>query len=37
VDVQVSRLRRKLRAAGDELIRTIRGEGYMFAAATRRL
>ncbi len=37
VDVQVSRLRRKLRAGGDELIRTIRSEGYMFVPATRRL
>jgi two-component system OmpR family response regulator len=37
VDVQVSRLRRKLRSAGDELIRTIRNEGYMFVPATRRL
>nr|WP_235034979.1 response regulator transcription factor [Roseomonas sp. 18066] len=37
VDVQVSRLRRKLRAAGDELIRTIRSEGYMFVPATHRL
>ncbi|MGX9964136.1 response regulator [Roseomonas sp. F4] len=36
VDVQVSRLRRKLRAGGDELIRTIRSEGYMFVPATRR-
>jgi two-component system OmpR family response regulator len=31
VDVQVSRLRRKLeRPGGDELIRTVRGEGYLF-------
>jgi two-component system OmpR family response regulator len=37
VDVQVSRLRRKLRAGGDELIRTIRSEGYMFVPATQRL
>lgn len=37
VDVQVSRLRRKLRAGGDMLIRTIRNEGYMFVPATRRL
>lgn len=37
VDVQVSRLRRKLRAGSDELIRTIRNEGYMFVHATRRL
>ncbi len=35
IDVQVSRLRRKLesaRADADELIRTIRNEGYMFTA-----
>lgn len=32
VDVQVSRLRRKLeRPGGPEIIRTIRGEGYLFA------
>lgn len=37
VDVQVSRLRRKLRSAGDELIRTIRNEGYMFVPSTQRL
>ncbi|WBV42614.1 response regulator [Pseudoroseomonas cervicalis] len=37
VDVQVSRLRRKLRSSGDELIRTIRNEGYMFVPATQRL
>ncbi|WP_206929323.1 response regulator [Roseococcus thiosulfatophilus] len=37
VDVQVSRLRRKLRAGGDELIRTIRSEGYMFVPPTKRL
>jgi two-component system OmpR family response regulator len=37
VDVQVSRLRRKLRAGGDELIRTIRSEGYMFVPTTQRL
>ncbi|MCC2976571.1 response regulator [Sphingomonas sp. PL-96] len=30
IDVQVSRLRRKLRARGDEMIRTVRNEGYMF-------
>jgi two-component system OmpR family response regulator len=30
IDVQVSRLRRKLRAPGDEMIRTVRNEGYMF-------
>ncbi|WP_229664563.1 response regulator [Sphingomonas metalli] len=36
IDVQVSRLRRKLARpdgrGGDELIRTVRNEGYMFAA-----
>jgi len=32
VDVQVSRLRRKLdRSGGPEIIRTVRGEGYLFA------
>ncbi len=32
VDVQVSRLRRKLeRPGGSEIIRTVRGEGYLFA------
>lgn len=30
VDIQVSRLRRKLGAGKDEVIRTIRSEGYMF-------
>lgn len=30
IDVQVSRLRRKLRSRGDEIIRTIRNEGYFF-------
>lgn len=30
IDVQVSRLRRKLRAGGDEIIRTVRNEGYLF-------
>lgn len=37
VDVQVSRLRRKLRALGGELIRTVRNEGYMFVPATQKL
>jgi two-component system OmpR family response regulator len=37
IDVQVSRLRRKLRSSGDELIRTIRSEGYMFVPSTQRL
>ena len=37
VDVQVSRLRRKLERRGEpELIRTIRGEGYLFAAKPGR-
>ena len=35
IDVQISRLRRKLGRAGDELIRTIRNEGYMFAGRCR--
>ncbi|MES2421762.1 MAG: response regulator [Pseudomonadota bacterium] len=30
IDVQVSRLRRKLRSRDDEIIRTIRNEGYFF-------
>lgn len=30
IDVRVSRLRRKLRAPGDEMIRTVRNEGYLF-------
>lgn len=39
IDVQVSRLRRKLSrgdSGGDELIRTVRNEGYMFAADVER-
>lgn len=38
IDVQVSRLRRKLSDApgGDELIRTVRNEGYLFTAAVTR-
>jgi two-component system, OmpR family, response regulator len=38
IDVQVSRLRRKLVAGrgGDELIRTVRSEGYMFMAAVTK-
>ena len=37
IDVQVSRLRRKLSSAGQgEIIRTIRGAGYMFDAKVRR-
>jgi two-component system OmpR family response regulator len=37
IDVQVSRLRRKLRAAEGELIRTIRNEGYIFAPQVVRV
>jgi two-component system OmpR family response regulator len=33
IDIQISRLRRKLAAPGDSLIRTIRNEGYMLVAA----
>jgi two-component system OmpR family response regulator len=38
IDVQISRLRRKLEdgGAGAELIRTIRNEGYMFMAKVQR-
>jgi len=40
IDVQVSRLRRKLgaggNAGGDELIRTVRNEGYMFTVDVER-
>ena len=36
IDVQVSRLRRKLRAPGDEMIRTVRNEGYLFVPAVTR-
>lgn len=36
IDVQVSRLRRKLRAPDSELIRTIRNEGYMFTPSVRK-
>lgn len=38
IDVQISRLRRKLDdgAAGQDLIRTVRNEGYMFTARVRR-
>lgn len=35
IDVQVSRLRRKLKAPSDEIIRTIRNEGYLFAPEVR--
>ena len=38
IDVQISRLRRKLDdGAGQELIRTVRGEGYVFAAEVRTM
>jgi two-component system OmpR family response regulator len=39
VDVQVSRLRRKLEQGGggtDRLIRTVRGAGYIFSARVTR-
>ena len=36
IDVQISRLRRKLDDSGGELIRTIRSEGYMFTAKVTR-
>ena len=36
VDVQISRLRRKLRSSGDDMIRTVRNEGYMFVPAVTR-
>jgi two-component system OmpR family response regulator len=39
IDVQISRLRRKLESAaasGDELIRTVRNEGYLFAPRVTR-
>lgn len=32
IDVQMSRLRRKLARPGEELIRTVRNEGYLFTA-----
>lgn len=39
IDIQVSRLRRKLKddAGGPELIKTVRGEGYMFTAKISRV
>jgi len=37
VDVLVSRLRRKLGAESDALIRTVRGLGYIFTAAVERV
>jgi two-component system OmpR family response regulator len=36
IDVQVSRLRRKLRSSGDEIIRTVRNEGYLFVPRVAR-
>ena len=37
VDVQISRLRRKLHACSDgEIIKTVRGAGYMFDVAVTR-
>jgi len=36
VDVQISRLRRKLRTPGDEMIRTVRHEGYLFVPTVTR-
>ncbi len=36
IDVQVSRLRRKLRSSGDEIIRTVRNEGYLFVPKVAR-
>ena len=36
IDVQVSRLRRKLRARDDQIIRTIRNEGYFFVPTVTR-
>ncbi|AJP70616.1 response regulator [Sphingomonas hengshuiensis] len=37
IDVQVSRLRRKLRARGEEIIRTVRNEGYLFVPRAVRI
>jgi len=36
IDVQVSRLRRKLHHGGQEIVRTVRNEGYMFTAPVAR-
>ena len=36
IDVQISRLRRKLEDSSGDLIRTIRSEGYMFTAKVNR-
>ncbi len=37
IDVQVSRLRRKLQAPDDEIIRTVRNEGYLFVPRVIRV
>ncbi|MBB5719495.1 two-component system OmpR family response regulator [Stakelama sediminis] len=37
IDVQVSRLRRKLKATDGTIIRTVRNEGYMFAPPVTRI
>ncbi|AJP72092.1 response regulator [Sphingomonas hengshuiensis] len=36
IDIQVSRLRRKLRAPGDDVIRTVKHEGYLFSPQVQR-
>lgn len=36
IDIQVSRLRRKLRAPGDRIIRTVKHEGYLFVPDVHR-
>ena len=36
IDVQVSRLRRKLRSSADEIIRTVRNEGYLLVPRVAR-
>lgn len=36
IDVQVSRLRRKLHSGSDEIIRTVRNEGYLFVPRVTR-
>jgi two-component system OmpR family response regulator len=36
IDVQISRLRRKIKG-GTELIQTVRGAGYMFAADVEKI
>ena len=37
IDVQISRLRRKIKCNGDDIIKTVRNEGYMFAPNITRL